>query len=104
MKEGKTVVMTVFVVILILLVAGLGYMTINDRQSQTAQTEVALSNLRNRIEQLKTLKEEQTLTRDVMLLQQEIKRLTAIAQGTSFVEPQFVPKEQQLPPKVQELD
>ena len=99
MKEGKTIEVTVLIIVLVLVVAGLGYKAVKDNgdhPSQSAQTKAALADLKNRIGQLEVLKQEQTLTRDIMVLQQEINQLNLKAQA--------MPRTDKLPPQTQKQD
>jgi len=88
MKEWKTIVI---VVVVALLVAAVVYMIYDKNRTETTPEEIALSNLQKRIGQLKVLKEEQALTRDVMLIQQEIKELNLKAQAKPVIEGEFIP-------------
>lgn len=102
MKEAKTVGITVLVVVLVLLVAGLGYRAVNgDTESVTAQQKLAVSQLKERIGQLKVMREEQTLTRDILVLQQEIRELNLKAQAPPVIEGEFIPIDK-LPKEMQE--
>ena len=81
MLERKNVV-TGVVAIIVALVGAFGYQKLNinpsqvtPEQAQVVQQEKALSDLQVRIGQLEILRQEQTLTRDIMLLQKEIREL-----------------------------
>jgi len=92
MKEWKTIVV---VVLIALLVAALVFMAADKNQTNAAPEEVALSNLKERIGQLKVLKEEQTLTRDIMVIQQQIRDLSAVAPIQSVIPKERLPEELQ---------
>lgn len=102
MKEAKTVVITVVVIGLALLVAGLGYKALNGQPgSEAAQQKLALSQMKTRIGHLKVMREEQTLTRDVLLLRQEIRELQLKAEAPPVIEGEFIPVDE-LPKEMQE--
>ena len=89
MKEVKTIIVTCAVIGLVLLVAGLGYKLLSDKDlsDSQVQTEQAMANLRDRVEQLTVLRQEQLLIRDITLFQQEIKELNLKAKTSgSLVE------------------
>lgn len=86
MKQGKTIVVTV-VVALFVAVSGLNLY--NGRE--IAPNTKALSDLQTRIIQLKVLAEEQTLVRDITVLQLEIRELGLKAQAPPVIKGEFIP-------------
>ena len=88
MKQGKTIVVTVVVS---LLVAVLGLNLYNNLNREITPKAQALSDLQSRITELKVLAEEQTLTRDIMLVQLEIKELQLKAAAPPVIEGEFIP-------------
>jgi len=98
MKEWKTIII---VVLAALLVGAVVYMAVDKNRSEATPEAVALSDLKVRIGQLKILKEEQTLTRDIMVIQQEVKELTLQAQAPPVTEGESIPIDK-LPEDLQE--
>jgi len=96
MKEAKTII----VILLLVAVMGCQPAIISDDAIKTSQEANALSDLQKRIGQLKVMREEQTLTRDIMILQQEIRELNLQAQAPPVIEGEFIPIEK-LPPGMQ---
>ena len=92
MQQGKVIVVTVVVA---LLVAVLG-LNLYNKKDATPQGK-ALADLKSRIIELKVLAEEQTLTRDIMLVQLEIKELQLKAKTPPVIEGEFIPTNK-LPP------
>ena len=97
MKEWKTIVVTA---VILLLVVAMGLVAWNSRgtlispvpvEGQSISPEQALANLKVRVGQLDVLWKEQTLTRDIMVLQQEIRELTLKAQAPPVIEGEFIP-------------
>jgi len=85
MKEWK-------IVCVILLVAVAGCTSVmSDADLKIAQQKKALSDLQTRIGQLEVLKTEQALTRDIMVIQQEVRELTLKAQAPPVIEGEFIP-------------
>jgi len=79
-------------VCVILLVAVTGCQSVmSDSDLKTAQEKKALSDLQTRIGQLEVLKAEQSLTRDIMVIQQEVRELTLKAQAPPVIEGEFIP-------------
>jgi len=108
MKEWKTIVV---VVLVMLLVGVLVYMAVDKNQTTPVAAnapvvitpEQALLDLQKRIGQLVVLKEEQTLTRDIMVIQQEIRELQLKAQAPPVIEGEFIPIDK-LPEEIQKQD
>lgn len=94
MQQGKVIVVTV-VVALLVAVASIGFY--NGLNREITPQGKALSDLKSRIIELKVLAEEQTLTRDIMLVQLEIKELQLKAKAPPVIEGEFIPTNK-LPP------
>ena len=88
MREAKTIIVTGVVVVLVLLVAGLGYTTLSKSDNQTVSADgqltidQQLTNLRKSIRQLTVVEEDQRLRRDILQHQQDIRRLQLEAQAS----------------------
>jgi len=100
MKERKTIVVLVVVVAIVFCCLGgyvgaIAYIAIDNNQTNAVPEGQALSNLKERIGQLKVLKEEQTLTRDIMVIQQQIRDLSAVAPIQSVIPKERLPEELQ---------
>ncbi len=101
MKDWKTIGIAV---VFTLLVAVIGLMVWNGRgEIVTAPDAQVLSNLKARIVQFEVLKVEQTLMRDILQLQQEIRELQLKAQAPPVIEGEFIPIDK-LPPEMQEQE
>ena len=97
MKEWKTIV----VVLLLVAVMGCQPVVISEDAIKTSQDAKALSDLKERIGQLIVLKEEQALTRDIMVIQQEVRVLQLKAQAPPVIEGEFIPMDK-LPKDLQD--
>ena len=86
MKEWK-----IMCVLLLVAVAGCLPAVMSDADLQEVQKKKALSDLQTRIADLEILKIEQTLTRDIMVIQQEVRELTLKAQAPPVIEGEFIP-------------
>ena len=86
MKEWK-----IMCVLLLVAVAGCLPAVMSEADLQEVQKKKALSDLQTRIADLEILKIEQTLTRDIMVIQAEVRELTLKAQAPPVIEGEFIP-------------
>jgi len=88
MRQWRGSVLTVVVTLLVVVLCILGNSQLNKVPSPEAQ---AVADLQKRVESLSVLKAEQTLTRDIMLIQLEIKELQLKAQAPPVIKGEFIP-------------
>jgi len=89
MDRWKGIVITAVVA---LLVAVVGIQSIGSLKTAPSPDAQAVTDLQNRAESLAVLKTEQTLTRDILLLQIEIAELRLKAVAPPVIEGEFIPK------------